>query len=46
MAIRKEGIYWVVYSKLGKLLGRYKTRKAAKVRLKTVEYWKHKKKKK
>ena len=37
---------WCVYSEKGRLLGRYKTKKEAEKRLRQVEYFKHKRKKK
>jgi len=37
---------WCVYSEKGRLLGRYKTKKEAERRLRQIEYFKHKKKKK
>lgn len=41
--IRKEKSQYVVKSKSGKSLGKYKTKKEAEKRLKQVEAFKHKK---
>ena len=35
--------YWGVYSRKGKLLGKYKTKEQAKKRLRQIEFFKHKK---
>lgn len=40
--ISKEGAYYVVRSKKGKSLGKYKSKASAKKRLRQVEYFKHK----
>ncbi len=42
MTIRKEGSMHVVRSKKGKNLGKFRSRKAAKKRLRQVEFFKHK----
>lgn len=40
--IRKEGEYYVIYSKEGKKLSKkYKIKKEAEKRLKQIEYFKH-----
>ena len=39
--IRKEGKKYCIYSKTGKKLGCYPTRKAAEKRLKEIEMFKH-----
>lgn len=40
--IKKVGDKYVIYSKDGKKLGEYSTRKAAEKRLREIEYFKHK----
>jgi hypothetical protein len=40
--IKKEGSQYVVKSKKGKSLGKFKTKKEAEKRLQQVEYFKHK----
>ena len=39
--IRKNGSKWTIYSKRGRKLGSYDTKKSAKKRLKQIEYFKH-----
>lgn len=39
--IRKQGNNYVIYSKKGKKLGSYTTKKAAQKRLGQIEYFKH-----
>jgi hypothetical protein len=41
--IKKEGSQYVVRSKSGRNLGKYRSKKAAQKRLRQVEYFKHKK---
>lgn len=38
--IKKEGNYYILYSKDGKKLGKYKTKKKALEREKQIQYWK------
>lgn len=40
--IVKEGNMYVVKSESGKEMGRYRTRREAKIRLMQIEYYKHK----
>jgi len=42
--IRKVKNKWVVFSEKGKRLGGYDTKAEAVHRLRSIEYWKHKKK--
>ena len=41
--IKKEGNKYVIYSKTGKKLGEYTSKKAAEKRLRQIEYFKHQK---
>lgn len=47
MVLKKKGYQWILYNHTGKkVLGKFKTRKAALKRERAIQYYKHLKRKK